>query len=122
MRHLIIAAAIAMLATGCGSTSGRKIESSDLASIQKGRTAKSELIQKYGPPTETSVDGAGKETVSWYHSQSTTDAKTFIPIAGAFIGGGTTETTSLKVFFDKRGIVQDYEYSGGKINSKLGSN
>jgi len=121
MRHFLIAAAIAVLVTGCGTVSGTRIEASDLTTIQKGRTAKSELIQKYGPPSETSVDSAGKESASWYHSQSTTDAKTFIPIAGAFIGGATTETTTLKVFFDKRGIVQDFEYSGGTINSKLGS-
>lgn len=121
MRHLILAAAIAILATGCGTTSGTRIESSDLTSIQKGRTTKSEIIQKYGEPMETSVDSAGKETLFWYHSRSKIDAKTFIPIAGAFLGGGTSESTSLKVFLDKRGIVQDYEYTGGKTVSKLGS-
>lgn len=121
MRYLILAAAIAILA-GCGTTSGTRIESSDLSSIQKGRSTKSEMIQKYGEPTETSVDSTGKETLFWYHTRSKTDAKTFIPIAGAFLGGGSSESTSLKVFLDKRGIVQDYEYSGGKTVSKLGAN
>lgn len=121
MRHLILATAIAILATGCGTTSGTKIESSDLSSIQKGRTAKSELIQKYGQPTDTTVDSTGKETLFWYHSQSKTDAKTFIPFAGAFLGGASSETTSLRVMLDKRGVVSDYEYSGGKSVSKLGA-
>lgn len=121
--RLITALAIATLSVvGCGSTSGTKIESSDLSSIQKGHTAKSELIQKYGPPTESSVDSSGKETLSWSHFASKTDAKTFIPFAGAFLGGATSESTTLRVVFDKRGIVNDYEYSGGRQVSKLGTN
>lgn len=120
--HLIIATTIAILVTGCGTTSGTKIESSELTSIQKGQTTKSMLIQKYGQPTDTTVDSTGKETLLWYHTRSKTDPKTFIPFAGAFLGGATSETTTLRVMLDKRGVVQDYEYSGGKVASKLGAN
>lgn len=121
-RNLMIAAMIAVLAAACGATSGMRIESNDLSAIQKGRSTKSEMIAKYGEPTETTLDSSGKETLIWYHTQTKTDAKTFIPIAGIFLGGGTSETTTLKVMLDKRGIVSDYEYSGGRYVSKLGSN
>lgn len=121
--HLAIAAVIVALGVvGCGTTSGTKIEPSELSTIQKGRTAKSELIQKYGQPTETTVDSSGKETLFWTHYASKTEAKTFIPFAGAFIGGASSESTTLKVVFDKRGIVNDYEYTGGRQVSKLGAN
>ncbi len=122
-RHLILAALIAVagMATGCATSSGTKVEASSLSFIQKGKTTKSELVSKLGQPDETGVDSNGKETVSWIHSNSRTDAKTFIPIAGAFIGGATSENTTLKVILDKRGVVSDYEYTGGRQVSKLGS-
>ncbi len=121
-RHLILAALIAVagMATGCATSSGTKVEASSLTFIQKGKTTKSELVSKLGQPDETGVDSNGKETVSWIHSNSRTDAKTFIPIAGAFIGGATSENTTLKVILDKRGVVSDYEYTGGRQVSKLG--
>ncbi len=121
-RHLILAALIAVagLTTGCATSSGTKVEASSLTFIQKGKTTKSELVSKLGQPDETGVDSNGKETVSWIHSNSRTDAKTFIPIAGAFIGGATSENTTLKVILDKRGVVSDYEYTGGRQVSKLG--
>ena len=121
-RHLILAALIAVagLVTGCATSSGTKVEASSLSFIQKGKTTKSELVSKLGQPDETGVDSNGKETVSWIHSNSRTDAKTFIPIAGAFIGGATSENTTLKVILDKRGVVSDYEYTGGRQVSKLG--
>lgn len=120
-RHLILAALIAVagLTTGCATSSGTKVEASSLTFIQKGKTTKSELVSKLGQPDETGVDSNGKETVSWIHSNSRTDAKTFIPIAGAFIGGATSENTTLKVILDKRGVVSDYEYTGGRQVSKL---
>jgi hypothetical protein len=37
-----------------------------------------------------------------------------------FIGGATTDSTTLKVILDKRGVVSDYEYTGGRQVSKLG--
>lgn len=122
-RHLLIAAMIAVagIAAGCASSSGTKIEAADARFIQKGRTTKSELIQKLGKPDEATMDSNGKETVSWIHMATRTDAKTFIPFAGAFIGGGTSDTTILKVSLDKRGIVSDYEYSGGHQVTKLGN-
>ena len=122
-RHLILAALIAVagMATGCATSSGTKVEASSLSFIQKGKTTKSELVSKLGQPDETGVDSNGKETVSWIHSNSRTDAKTFIPIAGMFIGGATTDSTTLKVILDKRGVVSDYEYTGGRQVSKLGS-
>ncbi len=121
-RHLILAALIAVagLATGCATSSGTKVEASSLFFIQKGKTTKSELVSKLGQPTESGFDSSGKETLTWFHTESRTDAKTFIPIAGAFIGGGTSESTTLKVILDKRGVVFDYEYTGGRQVSKLG--
>lgn len=121
-RHFIIAAVIAMtgLATGCATSSGTKVEAADISFIQKGKTTRTELVNKLGQPNETGLDSNGKETLSWIHVQTRTDAKTFIPIAGAFIGGGTSESTTLKVVLDKRGVVSDYEYAGGRQISKLG--
>lgn len=117
---VIVAAALAIaVSAGCATSSGTKIESSDLSYIQKGRTSRTDLVQKYGQPTEVVVDSSGKETLVWFHTVSRTDAKTFIPVAGMFIGGGSSETTVLKVMLDKRGIVNDYEYSGGRSTSKL---
>ena len=118
MRHLIIAAALPILISGCGAASGIKIESSDLVSIQKGTTAKSDLIRKYGPPTEKSVASDGKETIAWNHTYYKTDVATFIPFVGPFLASGASENTTLRVVIDNSDIVEDYMYSSGASTTK----
>lgn len=118
MRHFAITASLAILVSACGAASGVKIESSDLPSIRKGSTAKSDLIRKYGPPTEKSIDSDGKETIAWNHNHYKTDVATFIPFVGPFLASGASENTTLRVVIDNSDLVEDYSYSSGASTTK----
>ncbi|SFN90574.1 Outer membrane protein assembly factor BamE, lipoprotein component of the BamABCDE complex [Formivibrio citricus] len=122
MRPLLLGVALVMgsvAMTGCGSSSGVKVEEGDTAFIQKGKTTKAQVLAKLGEPTSRAKDSTGKETLRWDHTQTKVDPKSYIPVAGFFIGGGKSENKSLAVIFDKRGIVQDYEYTGGTVEGRL---
>lgn len=122
MRPLVISVALlagALTMVGCASTTGVKVDEDATAFIQKGKTTKQDVIAKLGTPTTTSKDSSGKETLVWQHSRATVDAKSFIPFAGIFLGGGTTEYSEFTVTLDKRGVVLDTNKSNSKIDSKL---
>ncbi|AEV26954.1 hypothetical protein Dsui_2603 [Azospira oryzae PS] len=120
-RHLIVAAVVAVIGlAGCATATGTKVAATDVTFIQKGKTTKSELVQKLGQPNGGGIDTNGKETMTWIHARAEADAKTLIPVLGAFIGSSTYETTTLKVILDKRGVVSDYEYNVGRQVSKMG--
>lgn len=110
----------AILMTGCASTTGTKVEVSDASFIQKGKTTRAEVIAKLGLPNVTSRDSSGKEMLIWHHSKSKVDPKSYIPIAGLFLGGGTTEYTEFTVTLDKRGVVVDSSQSNSKVDARLG--
>lgn len=113
---------VAVITTGCATSQGNQVDVSDTSSIVDGKTTKSELISKFGQPTQTTRDSKGKQTLVWLHTKSTIHAATYIPVVGMFAGGATTENKTLTVFIDRRGIVQGHEYSDATISSKLNGN
>src|SRR6218665_2303095 len=74
---------------GCAATTGTQV--TDVKFVQKGKTQRAELISKLGPPTASSRDSSGKETLIWMHAKTKVDGKTYIPFAGLVMGGSTTE-------------------------------
>lgn len=117
-------AAVGVVATmsGCAVEQGRRVESTDVSFIQKGKTTKSELVEKLGPPTETAVDSNGRESVTWEYFKSTSDGKTFIPIAGFFVGSQTFDSATFTAFLDAKSRVVDYKLSSGRSQGRLGNN
>jgi outer membrane protein assembly factor BamE (lipoprotein component of BamABCDE complex) len=106
--------------TGCTVQQGAKVESTDISFIQKGQTTKDEVIQKLGKPTSVSVDSGGKETLIWDYYKHTTDAKSFIPFAGLFIGSTQMEGSTFTVFLDKKYRVTDYQISNSRSEGRVG--
>jgi outer membrane protein assembly factor BamE (lipoprotein component of BamABCDE complex) len=121
LAFLVSVATATLVLPGCGTTSGVKVEASDLSFITKGKTTKAQLVEHLGEPTQRTTNSKGDDIYSWSYSKSTIDAKSFIPFAGFVLGGGTTKSQELEVRLNKKGIVSDYQFSDGTTSNKLGS-
>lgn len=111
----------ACLVGGCASSShGTKIDNDKVSRIEKGATTRAEVEQMFGPPTHTSLMGDGRRMMTYQYMESKQQVKgqSFIPVAGAFMGGtkGTMRTQQLQVVLGKDNVVEDYELNDGTNN------
>lgn len=120
MKKYIALLCITMALAGCAVQQGTKVESADISFIKKGQTTKTEVVQKLGQPTSVLRDSAGKETLVWDFYKHTTDAKSFIPIAGLFVGSTKMEGSTFTVFLNKENLVTDYQISSSRSEGRLG--
>ncbi len=117
----VFAICLVILGIGCASSShGTKIEESRVSEIQKGVTTRAQIQQMFGQPMNVSLMGDGRRMMVYSYTQSDTHVKgtSFIPFAGAYMGGseGTTEHQQLQIVLNKADVVEDYELSSGTNN------
>lgn len=119
MRNLIVVLAVSsLLVGGCAATSGVEVTSEQASFVKKGVTTKAKLIEKLGAPTSGTVNSNGKEVLLWTYEKVAVDGATYIPVVGMFAGGSKSEVKSFSVTLDRRGIVTDYEFTGGQSTSR----
>jgi outer membrane protein assembly factor BamE (lipoprotein component of BamABCDE complex) len=108
-----------LLLAACVS-SGVKVDPSKLAQFHKGETTYTEVVQKLGRPSQATVlpDGTKVITYTWVSAQARPES--FIPIAGAFIGGADAENTVVSLTFDGDGILQTYTSTQGSTGTGTG--
>ena len=111
MKTSIIMAGLVLLC-GCASV-GNNFDSRKIAEIKKGETTEADLVKMLGPPAQRGVNSESGVSLTWVYSEARTKGETFIPIAGAFVGGARTKTKILSVVLDPAGVVSTYNYSGG---------
>ncbi len=74
----------------------------------------------FGPPDSLTLMGDGRRMMMYAYTSSDTHVKgtSFIPYAGAFIGGseGKTETQQLQIILTSADVVQDYVFNDGTRN------
>jgi outer membrane protein assembly factor BamE (lipoprotein component of BamABCDE complex) len=107
-----VAIAIAIFVTGCAS-SGTNFDQSKVSQIKKGETTEADLTAMFGQPENRTVNSDGVVTLSWNYFESRTKGTTFIPYAGAFVGGANTKSKMLSVTLGSDGKVTDFWSSGG---------
>ena len=112
---LVAAMIAAALLTGCA-TGNTSISGESSTSVQqklvKGKTTKSEVVSNFGEPGERGF-AEGKEY--WSYNTTQTSAKSFIPFAGLATGNSGMTGKYLRIFFDKKGVVDTYTLSESKI-------
>jgi outer membrane protein assembly factor BamE (lipoprotein component of BamABCDE complex) len=113
--------AVAIFGGGCASTShGTKIDTQNVSKIEKGVTTRAEVEQMFGSPMNVSLMGDGRRSMTYHYMESDTKVKgtSFIPIAGAFMGGskGKMRTQQLQVILTKDEVVEDYVMNDGTSN------
>ena len=107
--------AATLLLSACAS-SGKKISEADVSSLKKGKTTYEDALAKFGKPNSLTSDSDGRRTASYIYVHSQADAQSFIPVAGAFLGGVHTENQSLTLVFNKNNVLEQYFRSEGGSN------
>jgi outer membrane protein assembly factor BamE (lipoprotein component of BamABCDE complex) len=80
--------------------------------LVKGKTTKADVSKNFGEPSERGMND-GKEY--WAYQMAQSSAKTFIPFASLVSGSSGINGKYLRIFFDKKGMVDSYELSDTKI-------
>jgi len=115
IRFILIAITAAVVA-GCASV-GKNFDESKVAQIKKGETTEAQLVLMFGEPQNRMVNSEGQSILTWMYTQANIRGESFIPIAGAFVGGADTKSKSLNVTL-KDGTVQSYSSTGGGMDSR----
>jgi outer membrane protein assembly factor BamE (lipoprotein component of BamABCDE complex) len=101
----------ALFFVGCAST-GNNFDENKLSEIKKGETTEAQLTAMFGEPQNRSVNSDGQVIVTWMYAEATVKGESFIPYAGAFMGGSRSKMKSLTVTL-REGTVTGFTYSGG---------
>ena len=109
---LSMALVTALFVSGCAST-GTNFDHSKVSQIKKGETTESDLIKMFGEPENRSINSDGVVHLTWMYHESTVKAESFIPYAGAFMGGTRSKAKTLMVSLGSDGKVTSFNSSGG---------
>ena len=131
MIHVLLIAVLSL--AGCYSSGNASIKNQELiAQVQMGKSTKEDVRRLFGEPdsvtrTSSQVASAGNPSqmvmiVEWWsytHASAQTDAKSFIPFVGWFLGGSTYESDYFQVGYDTKGVVQHVTSGASKGKSGL---
>jgi len=112
MKKIFALLTLSLLLTACATT-GTPIDTSKVSQLRPGVSTIADAERHFGPPQSTTHNPDGTTLLGYGSSSEQMDAKSFIPIAGAFIGHGPhTQTQSLGLIFDTSGhYLKDWEQS-----------
>lgn len=108
-----------LLLASCVS-SGVKVDPSKLSQFHKSETTYSEVIEKLGKPSQSAVLQDGTKVISYIWVSAQARPESFIPIAGAFVGGADSENSIVTLTFNGDGILQNYTSSQGSTGTGTG--
>lgn len=116
---LLIVSAVAFILFGCAS-SGRKLDPAKVALIQKGQT-REDVLALVGSPERMTRTASGQTIFNYMFVHAQAKGTSFIPIAGAFMGGTDVQTQTLIVTFGPDGLVSDFVTSMGANDLSMGA-
>ncbi len=119
MRILGLALTVALLA-GCAA-GGVKVTDQQLGSLKPGETTEQQVTQLLGRPTMRTRMHDGSVMVLYSYYEAKVRPETFIPIAGAFVGGSDTRTNTVMLRFDQEGKLLTTSSSESAFGSGLGA-
>jgi outer membrane protein assembly factor BamE (lipoprotein component of BamABCDE complex) len=104
---------------GCASV-GRKLDPQKVAQIRNGMS-RQEVIGLVGSPDQMTRTGGGETVFLYHYARATAKAESFIPIAGAFMGGANVQNQMLQVVFSAEGVVKDFTSTYGATETGVGA-
>jgi outer membrane protein assembly factor BamE (lipoprotein component of BamABCDE complex) len=102
----VLITVIALALAGCGASSGTKISDQQLAQLEVGKTTRAGALVILGKPNSETAISTGQRVMVWAYSEIKTRPETFIPFAGAFVGGADGKSGSVVLTFDKSGVLE----------------
>lgn len=119
MKFVWIALAAIAIA-GCSTTIGTPIAKEKVNQIKVGFTTEPDLLLLFGNPSTKTLDPSGNIVLTWIYSSASTKAETFVPVAGAFIGGYDTHVQQLTVLLNRKGRVDKWTMNNSPGEVKYG--
>lgn len=113
---LYAAIGAALLLSACGAT-GVQVKPDELTSFKKGVTTEPDVIAKLGNPTSQTITSDGNTMIMYNYMAYQTRAQSFIPIAGAFVGGADVQSSMVMFRFGPDGKMIDYTANNGAMGS-----
>ena len=115
LKWLAVSLVAMLVLTGCATEYGKKVSSTDVSFVTKGKTTRAELISRLGPPTNTIRESTGRERLIWEYLKVTPDAKDFIPFT--FYDAQQSETSTYTAIVNAKGVVIDYSVASGQYSA-----
>lgn len=84
-------------------TYGKKFDAEKAANFKIGKTTYREVVQELGEPTVVTDGAMGDGTKSITYQYSETDAKTYIPVVGAYLGSSQSKFAIF--YFNNKNIL-----------------
>jgi hypothetical protein len=113
---LYAAIGAALLLTACAAT-GVQVKPDQLTSFKKGVTTESDVVAKLGNPTSQTITSDGNTMIMYNYMAYQTRAESFIPVAGAFVGGADVQSSMVMFRFGPDGKMIDYTANNGAMGS-----
>ena len=107
---------VALLAASCASV-GNNFDESKLSQIKKGETTDADLMKLFGEPESRTMNSENALILTWMYSEARVKGESFIPYAGAFMGGSRSKVKTLTATLTNS-IVASYTYSGGGTETR----
>lgn len=124
MRLSVGALACALLVSACSTTAPGPVDQRNSAlthgnvqmNLQAGRTTQAEVLEKFGAPNITTIDGAGNEVWSYQRHATVSQQSGSNNWTVIFFGSGqyadgfqqSNRTITLIIKFDKNRVVSDF--------------
>ncbi len=115
----VLACAASLALAGCYA-SGVKVPSEHLAQFQPGQTSCAEIVRTLGPATSQALTSTGEQQLTYAYVQANVDPKSYIPLAGAFIGSSHSEQTTVVFDCDRAGLLHHYAATQGQLTTGTG--
>lgn len=117
MKVVIIGCVLAAMVAGCTTTSGVRVQQSQLAGFQKGVTTDTEVISALGAPAMSSVTSDGNRVLVYSFAEYKIRGSTFIPVVGLFSGGSDLHANSAVFTFGSDRKLISYTASESNFSS-----
>ena len=104
---LCVPAVLTLLLLGCASNQTR-IDASQLAELEKGRTTVAEVVGRFGRPTVLSRNMDGTQTAAYMQAEGRSDASGFVPLMTAIATDRDASVASVTFYFDDKGVLTSY--------------
>ena len=102
---------LALFAASCASV-GNNFDDTKISQIKKGETTEADLVKMFGEPQNRSVSSENGLTLTWIYSEAKVKGESFIPYAGAFMGGTRAKSKTLSVILADNKVTS-FTYTGG---------
>ncbi|MDD2728343.1 hypothetical protein [Malikia sp.] len=118
MKILGLIASVALLA-GCAAA-GVKVTDQQLSVLKPGESTEAHAAQVLGKPTVRTRMGDGTTMLTYSYYETKVRPETFIPFAGAFIGGSDSRSTVVTLNFDQEGKLLRTSSTESTFGSGMG--